>query len=94
MATNYDLPNGAEERQGHPSARKDGAASSLPGCRQTTIAHPGRSRRDATLSPGLIWGIWKRKKKIVCRSRGGAGELKGKGDRIEHRRRTSWRSLP
>ncbi|GIY92429.1 hypothetical protein CEXT_174511 [Caerostris extrusa] len=45
----------AEERQGHPSAPKDSAASSLPGRRQTTIAHPGRSRRAATLSPGLVW---------------------------------------
>ncbi|GIY81765.1 uncharacterized protein CDAR_512121 [Caerostris darwini] len=52
------------------------------------FAHPGRSRRAATLSPGLICGIWK--KEIVCRFRGGAGELKGKGDRIKHRRRTSW----
>ncbi|GIY81793.1 hypothetical protein CDAR_512311 [Caerostris darwini] len=84
MATNDDLPNGAEERQGHPSAPKDSAASSLPGSRQTTIAHPGRSRRAATLTPRFIWEIWK--KEIVCRSRGGAGELKGKAQqsRLDH----------
>ncbi|GIY92431.1 hypothetical protein CEXT_174531 [Caerostris extrusa] len=35
---------------------KDSTASSLPGSGQTTIAHPGRSRRAATLSPGLVWG--------------------------------------
>ncbi|GIY83272.1 hypothetical protein CEXT_241241 [Caerostris extrusa] len=48
------------------------AASSLPGSRQTTIAHPGRSRRAANLSGGSV------KKKNRLQISRGAGELKGK----------------
>ncbi|GIY92430.1 hypothetical protein CEXT_174521 [Caerostris extrusa] len=55
-STNDDRPNRAEEWRGHPSARENSAASSPPLSRQTTIAHPGRSRRAATLSPGLVLG--------------------------------------